>query len=141
MKKKRQNLIKEIISRNSVSTQEELLSYLEKNNMTVTQATVSRDISEMNLIKVRDDNNRLVYSLPTENPPVSVQSSVLHTDHAGNTVVIRCRSGMASALCAEIDARHYPDVVGTIAGDDTIFILLRSEELAAEFIKRNFGER
>jgi transcriptional regulator of arginine metabolism len=48
---------------------------------------------------------------------------------------------MASALCAEIDARHYPDVVGTIAGDDTIFILLRSEELAAEFIKRNFGER
>lgn len=139
MKKTRQKEILEIINRNTISTQEQLLKELLKNGHNVTQATVSRDICELNLVKIRDENGITKYSAPTSSEPtvITLRNSIMHVDSAGNIVVLKCRSGMASAVCAEFDSMHYPNVVGTIAGDDTVFILFRNYVQAEEF-KNNY---
>ncbi len=141
MKKRRLELILKTIEQQDIATQEELLIALKAHGLDVTQATVSRDIKELGLIKSMGRNGKYRYSAPKATTTEAVKSfytimapSVLWVDYAVNTVVIKCYAGMAQAVCAAIDTMELNGVVGTLAGDDTIFVLCRNEELAVEFM-------
>ncbi len=142
MKKKRLELILKVIEQQDISTQEELLSALKEHGLDVTQATVSRDIKELGLIKSMGRNGKYRYTAPKAVDNETAKSfhsiiapSVLWVDSALNTVVIKCYAGMAQAVCAAFDTMELNGVVGTLAGDDTIFVLCRTEELAAELVQ------
>ena len=136
MKKKRQDKIIEIIEKNAVSTQEMLKEYLEREGIAVTQATLSRDINELDLKKQMSPSGIGIYvRLPKPEfqcPPI-FRDSVSEVVYAMNTVVIKCSTGMAQAVCATLDKMNRSEIVGTIAGDDTIFALMKTEADAAEF--------
>lgn len=140
MKKRRQAKILELIANNEIETQEELQDYLLKYGFEVTQATISRDIKELRLVKDLSSKGRYVYSTGKKRKNnVAYRAggifneSIISIDYALNTIVIKCFAGMANAACAAIDSMEHDEVLGTIAGDDTIFMLCRSEETAAEF--------
>ena len=138
MKKKRHELILRLIKENEISTQEELLELLVENGFSVTQATVSRDINELHLIKVQGKLGQK-YALNEQNAHnlnkfhTIFSQSVISVDVGGNICCVKCYAGTANAAAATIDALNYPEVVGTLAGDDTLFILLKSEPSANAF--------
>lgn len=131
MKKERHTLILRIIAENEVHTQDELQKLLIKNGINVTQATLSRDIHELRLIK-QHVGGTIRYVRPDAPAAMDgiIREAVLNADFAGHTAVIHCRPGMAQAACAAFDAMKKNGVVGTIAGDDTIFVLMREEQQA-----------
>ncbi|MCI9112620.1 MAG: arginine repressor [Eubacterium sp.] len=141
MKKRRQAKILDIISNLDVETQEDLQAILKENGFDVTQATISRDIKELRLVKELSESGRYVYSTGKKNNSDSVSiratgifvDSVISVESAMNMVCIKCFSGMAGAACAAIDSMQWNDVVGTIAGDDTIFVLCKTENAAQVF--------
>lgn len=140
MKQKRHGKILEIIRDNNIYTQDELLDKLNEYGYKVTQATVSRDIRELKLVKVIGDDGMYHYAVTENNDNQSklkniFAGSVKNVDYAGNTVVVTCSTGMAQAVCASLDSMKYKEIVGTIAGDDTIFILLRTELNAKKFME------
>ena len=139
MKNKRQKKILEIISAKDVETQEELQLLLAEEGFTAAQPTVSRDIQELRLVKAVNDDGKYSY-IQSGNTDARFSNLLLQTiisvDYAMNMVVIKCHTGMAQAACAMIDSMDYPQVLGTIAGDDTIFILLRNEENARQFMQK-----
>lgn len=135
MKYSRHAKILEIIENHEIETQEELAEYLKKNGIHVTQATVSRDIKELRLIKVLAKSGRYKYaSLKQQESAISdrlvkiFKDSILSIDSAGNIVVLKTLAGAANAAGAAVDALDIKEIVGTIAGDDTIFILVREQE-------------
>lgn len=139
MKKKRHSMILKLISQYSIATQEELLEKLRENGFDATQATVSRDIKELRLVKQMNEKGGYSYvegKSETEEYlskfNVIFSHSVISCDYAGNTVVIKCHTGMAQAACATFENMQWEGIVGTIAGDDTIFVLCRTEALANE---------
>jgi transcriptional regulator of arginine metabolism len=141
MKIARHAKILEIINNKDIETQEELAEDLKKSGMDVTQATVSRDIKELKLIKVLSDSGRYKYASisPTENmlsdKLVAIFSqTVLLIDYVNNTVVVRTISGSAPAAAEAIDSLNWDGIVGTLAGDNTVFILTRSNEKAEEIV-------
>lgn len=138
MKNRRQQVILEIISMQPVSTQEELIMLLEQRDIKTTQATLSRDIQQLSLVKQRDELGIARYTLPVSavKEKTLFQEAVLSVDYAMNTIVLKCRAGMAQGTCAAIDSVNHEGVVGTIAGDDTIFILVRSEADAKKLSKK-----
>ena len=135
MKKQRQNKIIEIIEQHDVATQDDLKKYLEAEGIVTTQATLSRDINELNLKKQLSATGAYIYvrtkKSDMECPPF-LKEAVTEVAYALNTVVIKCHAGMAPAAGAALDKMNCDDVVGTIAGDDTIFALMRTEAAAAE---------
>ncbi len=139
MKAKRHAKILEMIANHSIDTQEDLLQNLKKEGFNVTQATVSRDIKELHLVKVMNPDGSYSYSNITGHSSENIShrfhtiffQSVVKVDYAENIVVIRCYTGMAQAACATLDSMHWNSLVGTIAGDDTIFALMRTSEHAA----------
>ncbi len=143
MKTKRQIKILEIIENNDIDTQETLQLELQNSGFDVTQATVSRDIKELKLIKTLSNSGSYKYAVPAnlkEKSPLSslislLRESVASIDYAINTVVIKCHTGMAMAVCAKIDNADFSNIVGTIAGDDTIFVLMKSEEDSVNLVK------
>lgn len=143
MKSKRHSKILDVIEKYDVNTQEALQHYLLRAGFDVTQATVSRDIKELKLVKTLSDSGDYKYSIPhtmKEKNPLSSMialflESVMNIDYALNTVVIKCHVGMAQAVCAKLDHADFQNVVGTLAGDDTIFVLLRTENDAKEFVQ------
>lgn len=142
MKKQRQSKILEIIDRYEISTQEELKRRLEESGITVTQATLSRDINELRIRKMSSEEGAYIYAAEkrpaVEYPPIFADS-VVEAVYALNTVVIKCNTGMAQAVCATLDKLEYGDILGTIAGDDTIFALMKTEAAAAEFTEELNG--
>ena len=135
MKTKRQTKMLELIKKHNIETQEELSDYLQKEGYQVTQATVSRDIRELKLTKVAMSNGRQKYAALTEaNEDLSekytrvFRDAFVSMDMAQNILVMRTVSGMAMAVAAALDAIHFGEVVGCIAGDDTIMIAVRSVE-------------
>lgn len=138
MKNRRHDAILDIIAEQPVSTQEELINILAEKGIKTTQATLSRDIQELSLVKKRDDRGRFRYSLPpTALAEKSIfEEAVISVDYAMNTIVLKCRAGMAQGTCAAIDSVEHQGIVGTIAGDDTIFILVRSEADAKKLSKK-----
>lgn len=139
MKKDRQALISKIITENRISTQEELLNMLVSLGMNATQATVSRDVKEMGIVKRSDALGGYRYALPEHTAEANrskymsiLTGSVLYTDIAMNTVVIKCNVGTAQAACAAIDSLELENIAGTLAGDDTIFMLCYTENAAKQ---------
>ena len=133
MKTKRQTKMLELIKKHDIETQEELSDYLQKEGYQVTQATVSRDIRELKLTKVAMSNGRQKYAALTEaNEDLSekytrvFRDAFMSMDMAQNILVIKTVSGMAMAVAAAIDAMHLHEIVGCIAGDDTIMCAVRS---------------
>ncbi|MBQ6819064.1 MAG: arginine repressor [Clostridia bacterium] len=142
MKKRRHEKIKEIIVDHVVETQEDLLRYLKEAGYEVTQATVSRDMKELRLVKGLDSRENYRYMSPkSELPKMNMNFShiflgaVIHVDHAMNNVVIKCHSGMANAACAALDNMNLSSIVGTLAGDDTILVITRTEQQAQNLSK------
>lgn len=138
MKKQRQEKIIEIIHEHEVETQEDLARFLNEAGYSVTQATVSRDIREMSLIKVPGIRVKQRYTVSTEGGGGSsgfgrqytgvLQDGVVSMEQAGNLLVIKTVSGMAMAVAAAIDAVKLEGIVGSIAGDDTILCAVKTEE-------------
>ncbi len=131
MKKERHAMILRIISDNEIHTQDELQELLEEYGVKVTQATLSRDMHELRLTKqhVGDTVRYVKHDAPAAMDGI-IKESILGADFAGHMIVIHCRSGMAQAACAAFDAMKKDGVVGTIAGDDTVFVLMREEKQA-----------
>lgn len=142
MKSKRHAAILELIANREITTQEELMAQLKAQYGTeVTQATISRDIKELRLIKTLSAEGIYRYSeAPRRGDDMLskftgiLSQSVLSVDMAQGIVVLQCHSGMADAACASLDGMSFPGIVGTIAGDDTIFALCRSREQAEELM-------
>lgn len=143
MKTRRQTKILELIKKYEIETQEVLSAYLEQEGYQVTQATVSRDIRELKLTKVSLTNGRQKYvALLETNEDMSkkyeriFRDGFISMDIAQNILVIRTVSGMAMAVAAALDALQLHEVVGTIAGDDTIMCAVRSTEDAIAVIDK-----
>ncbi len=140
MKQSRQKKILEIIEDYPVETQEELAERLKQSGIDTTQATISRDIKELRLVKILE-GGRYRYALKEQDADSDFSSrlnaifreSVTSFDHAGNIVIIKTMPGLASAACSALDTMRLSGVVGTLAGDDTGMILLRDDGLANAF--------
>lgn len=139
MKRNRHDKIIEIIAKNVVETQEQLACLLKQAGYDVTQATVSRDIRQMKLTKQVTEDGRQKYVYTTADSDVMqdkyvsvLKAGYLSMDTAQNLIVVRTVSGMAMALAAAIDALDFPQVLGCIAGDDTIMVALKNNEEATE---------
>lgn len=134
MKRYRCMKIKEIIQSQVIETQEDLTLALQKEGIVVTQATVSRDIKELGLIKVPYANKKSRYALSSEtrgtmsknHTVILFQEAVIKIDTSMNLVVIHTVPGSAQAVAASIDQSKHPEIIGTLAGDDTILIILKT---------------
>ena len=143
MKTKRQSKLLELIRKNEIETQEELMSYLLKEGFAVTQATVSRDIRELKLTKIATSTGKQKYAVLNETTTDLSEKYVrilkdgyVSMDMAQNILVIKTVSGMANAVCAAIDAMNIHEIVGTIAGDDTIMCAIRTTEDTVSIMKK-----
>ena len=141
MKTQRQAKIMEIISTQDVETQEQLLQALQEAGFTSTQATISRDIKELRIVKELTGFGTYRYSVSNKDGG-STFSARLNTifrecivsfDYAGNMIVVKTMPGLASAAAAAIDSMNMSVVVGTLAGDDTVMIVMRDTNSAAAF--------
>ncbi|MBQ8029037.1 MAG: arginine repressor [Clostridia bacterium] len=140
MKKNRHDAILALIEQENISTQEELMTKLNQMGYKVTQATVSRDIKSLKLVKTPVPGGQYKYSaVKNENDDYSdkyhsiLAHSVTSVDYAGNIAVVKCFSGMAQAAAAALDNLVTENIVGTLAGDDTVFVLCRNEASAESF--------
>ena len=144
MKALRHATIKEIIENNVIETQDDLAEALRKQAITVTQATVSRDIKELMLIKVPAGEGRYRYAFPVESNTAFLQprmerifqDSVIGIDHSSNIVVIKTLPGTAQAVAAAIDNTKWADIIGTVAGDDNILVVVKPVEAVPKVISR-----
>jgi len=142
-KYKRQQLVLEIVAKTEVDTQEELLKILEDQGLKVTQATVSRDVKELGLVKIAGNVKKYRYAKPVLEAQSDVNALVRHFksaivsfSHAQNLIVIKTLSGNANAVGAIIDGENLEGVLGTIAGDDTLLIIAASEEIVDNVVKQ-----
>ena len=141
MKSQRQEAIVNLINNNSIETQDELLNLLTKSGFNTTQATVSRDIRELNVTKITYDGNKHKYVVGKISDTAGSKSyrhvlgnCIISIDYAENIVVVKTVAGMAMAVAAAIDGLSIDDIVGSIAGDDTIFLAIRHSNLAEKVI-------
>lgn len=150
MKKSRHEKIVELIEKEQIGTQEELAKRLNEAGFLVTQATVSRDIRQLHLTKVQLPEGAQKYALLQNNDSQLgdkyirvLRDGFVSVDVAGNLLVLKTVSGMAMAVAASIDAMKLPEVVGSIAGDDTVMVAVRTPEearLLMDKIKGLIGE-
>jgi transcriptional regulator of arginine metabolism len=136
-KRARQGRISEIVRKQEVHSQEELVAFLEADGIEATQATLSRDIRELGLVKGR--NGYQVSDEPHLAPSDDLlrrafKQYVIQTGVSGNILMIRTSPGNAHSIGVVLDAAQWPEVLGTIAGDDTIFVLLRSVRLTKKVL-------
>ncbi len=143
MKKNRHEKIIEIVEKHEVETQDELIEHLRKLGYEVTQATVSRDIRELKLTKVMSERGSYRYELPKNNESIgsfkfshALAESITSVDYAINTVVIKTFPGMAQAVAVGIDNLQLQVILGCVAGDDTILVVARTAEAAADLNTR-----
>ena len=141
MKSERQAKIMEIISTINVETQEQLLEELQRSGFSATQATISRDIKELRIVKELTSFGTYRYTTAAREVPVTFtgrlntifRECVTNFDYAQNIVVIHTLPGLANAAASALDAMSMSVVVGTIAGDDTVFVVMRDTNAAAAF--------
>jgi len=140
MRKKRLAEILSVIRENEIENQDMLIAALKARGFDVTQATVSRDINELGLEKSLSENGVVRYAKKSagerlHSGGVFVQA-VQSADYALNTVVLKCRPGWAGAACDAFDRMNFPQTVGSIAGDDTVFVLARTEKDAKDLYEK-----
>ncbi|MGM9627723.1 MAG: arginine repressor [Faecousia sp.] len=141
MKSKRQAKIMEIISTTNVETQEQLLQELQEAGFTSTQATISRDIKELRIVKELTSFGTYRYTTAAKEVPNTFSTRlntifrecVTNFDYAQNIIVIHTLPGLANAAASAVDAMNMSVVLGTLAGDDTVFIVMRDTNAAAAF--------
>lgn len=136
--KQRREAILKIISENEIETQSELIGKLAEIGISAGQATVSRDIRELKISKRVSENDVNCYFFDDSDADMQYNSifaqSVISMEYAQNIVVLKCHSGLANAACKVVDDCAFSSVVGTIAGDDTVFILTKTENHAISLI-------
>jgi len=139
----RQTKIRQLISERIVETQDELANLLTEDGFEVTQATISRDIRDLKLTKITTSDGRQKY-IVLQNKVINLnekyirvlQDGFVDMDRAMNTIVIKTLAGMANAVAAAIDAIEFDEVIGSIAGDDTIFCVVRTEKDAVSMMEK-----
>lgn len=143
MKSKRQNDIIRMILSKDITTQEEMVAELRRLGYNVTQATVSRDIRDLRLIKVAAKGGGYKYARQ-ERQELAVNErltriltdSLISVDYAGNMIVVKTLSGSANVAAEALDTLDWPEIMGTIAGDNTIFVIARTDAEASEVTDR-----
>ena len=141
MKNDRQSRILEIIERESIDTQEQLQQRLQEMGITCTQATISRDIKQLHLIKEPIGQGKYRYAVSVQRNRLNVadklrtifRESIISVDYAQNIVAIKTRAGLANAAAAALDSMSIPYMVGSLAGDDTAMLVMRDTESARSF--------
>ncbi len=141
MKNNRQSMILEIIAKENIETQEQLLNRLQEQGITSTQATISRDIKQMHLIKEPVGQGVYKYAVSGNRTKLNIaeklrtifRESITSIAYAQNIVVIKTMPGLASAACSALDNMDIPIMVGSLAGDDTAFLLMQNNEAAESF--------
>lgn len=135
--------IKELITEYEIETQEDIVEHLQKEGFNVAQATVSRDIKELQLIKVPTTEGRYKYAVPAQHHALphrklkrTLNDNFVNIDAANNLVVMHCLPGTANAIGSLIDNMAWSELLGTICGDDTILLICRSEQAGEVIIKR-----
>lgn len=144
MKSKRQEKILELISEYEIETQEELIFYLNKFGFEATQATISRDIRELKLTKIIGSTGNYRYSVSenathkTNVPKFNgvLVDSITKVSFANNIIVLKTFPGLANAIGSGIDAIHSPDILGCVAGDDTVIIIVSSDRAAKDISEK-----
>ena len=147
MKSRRHELIKKIIGEEIIETQEALAEALCARHLRVTQATISRDIKELYLIKVPAGNGRYRYAVsPHESVRFSegrmkrlFKDNVTFCNHSENIVVVKTIPGGAATVAAALDSSDWPEIIGTVAGDDSIFVLVKPKDASEEIVARIQG--
>ena len=142
MKNLRQQKILELIEKYDIDTQETLIAKLLEEGYNVTQTTVSRDIKQLSLVKGVTASGAYKYILPTmhkgNDVPIlnsAITDSVTKVEAAGNIVVVKTFAGMANAIAVCVDSLHHDDIVGSVAGDDTILLVVRDGQYASELAR------
>ena len=141
MKNDRQRRILEIVEREAIDTQEQLQQRLQEQGVTCTQATISRDIKQLHLIKEPVGQGRYRYTVSSQRNRLNVadklrsifRESIISVDFAQNIVVIKTMSGLAPAAAAAMDGMNVPDMVGTLSGDDTAMLVMKDMDAARGF--------
>ncbi|MFC5467873.1 transcriptional regulator AhrC/ArgR [Cohnella suwonensis] len=146
MKGLRQRKIRELIASREIETQEDLVEALSLEGMHVTQATVSRDIKEMQLIKVPLEDGRYKYSMPQDqkyNPAHKLKRALLDhfisADYAENLVVLKSLPATSMTIAALIDGMDWGEIIGTIGGDDTTLLICKSKTHGEDVLNRIYG--
>lgn len=139
MKKTRHELILNYIKNNNISRQEDIIKMLSDNGYNVTQATISRDIKELKIIKEHFGKNDIRYAVSEkidneDNYKMIFTRSAISANAAMNIIVVKCYSGTANAACIALDSMNLPGLVGTIAGDDTIFVACKDIDATTHII-------
>ena len=151
MKSKRQSKIMEIISGRNVETQEQLLELLQEEGFRCTQATISRDIKELRIVKELTNLGSYRYTASAGEPAGSFSARlntifrecVTSVDYAQNIIIIRTLPGLAQAVGSALDSMDHENVVGSIAGDDTVVIIMRNAATAERLcthLRRSYGK-
>ena len=141
MKNNRQEKILAIIEAEPIETQEQLLSKLQEQGIESTQATISRDIKQLHLVKEPTGHGRYRYAVSAQKIKLNfagrlqviLRESILSADRAQNLVVVKMMPGLGPAAGSAFDGMEIPAIVGTVSGDDTVLVVLRDEQSAAEF--------
>lgn len=144
MKSERQKAILRVVGEESIETQSELAQRLKEKGFKVTQATISRDIKDLGLVKVPGSENKYCYAAPPDHRMANVvgrlermfQDSVVRFDDSENIVLIKTLPGTAHAVASCIDSIAWPEVIGTVAGDDTILVIVKPKEAVQTLIHR-----
>lgn len=143
MKGKRQDVILNLIAENAIETQDELIAKLADEGFSVTQATISRDIRELRISKVLGKGGKYHYVLPYVSADTARNdhhdryfASVISVSCGRNIIVIKTHPGIAQAVAAGIDGMHIPELLGCVAGDDTIFAVAQDDETAKQIAAR-----
>ena len=145
-KSRRQDKIRELVEAYDIETQEDLATRLREAEFEVTQATVSRDVKEMRLVKMPMEGGRSRYALPREGKSGGesrlaglLRDAATGVDTTGGFVVLRTLPGMANAVASALDTASWPEIIGTVAGDDTIFAAVKPEKEASVVAERLRG--
>ena len=143
MKSKRQERILALIAKHEIETQDDMMNRLREEGFAVTQATVSRDLKELKLTKTLTSRGTYRYSQPVRhhmsgNAKLSraIVDSITHVDYSLNTVVLKTYPGMAQAVASGVDALNLSEILGCVAGDDTIIVVTRDVESADELSEK-----
>lgn len=146
-RKIRQSFIKKIIAEKNIATQDELANALQAHDIFVTQATISRDIKELMLVKIQTNEGISKYAFPSETHGEMKKTisktklakifheTVSHVDFTENIIVVKTAPGMANAVAATIDQAHWQEIIATLAGDDTIFVLIKPKQKTKEIFQ------
>ena len=141
MKNDRQNQLLQIIAEENIETQEQLLERLEARGIKSTQATISRDIKQLHLVKEPAGQGRYRYAVSAHRTKLNFadrlrtifRESLLSADYANNIAVVKTMPGLAQGAASALDSMHINDMVGSLAGDDTVIIVMHDEDSARDF--------